>query len=325
MQVKITYMLSETAQRAAMAATGQPVARTQTIEAEAALSDLDLFAIGPDGTVTLDMSVPSHRHLNALVTGWSSSPLLWGAVQTYESLVAAIRAAYAARAAAAEAAAAKEAAKLAAEADYDPALAASLGALQIVGVKDRVRRSPTAAPVHPHALSVPSHQPLTRNALAAYHARAAAQRDERTAAAAAGEAAKLAAIAAWVAEHGTPLQQSRHKDGMLPRAEATELMAAWVMESHGVPAEDDRQICTDGSCPCSESEITALPECAYTAWVSLRKGLPDGYTVSFQRVKECPSRNEWGDCDADAVGCHTAAYLTIPYGPFRFERQVVLA
>ena len=42
MQATVTYLLSEQAQRAQMAATGQPVARTQTMTIELTPGDLPL-------------------------------------------------------------------------------------------------------------------------------------------------------------------------------------------------------------------------------------------------------------------------------------------
>lgn len=297
MTAKITYLLTEQAQRDAMAATGQPVARTQTIEAEIPTTDLDLLSISADGT--------------------------------YYSLVWRLRDAYAAAIAQDEASAAAEQAKITAEAEYDFTAATALDALQQTSEADRVRRTPTTDPVHPRSLTIPTHQPLTRTALAAYCARWDAQRkaeaDAATAAEEAKEQAKLAVIDAWMRDYGTLLQQARHADGLMPRAEATKLMAAWVMDSYSVPAEDDRQVCTKRECPCSESGITTLSETDYEAWAAIRNKLPGNHTVSFWRVTECPPTDQYGDRDEACADTHTAAYIAIPYGPFRFERQVILA
>ena len=331
MTAKITYLLTEQAQRDAMGATGQPVARQQTIEAEIPTTDLDLFAIGGDGTPSLDMTVNSHRHLNVLREGWCASPYQWGSLQTYESLVGALRAAYATRAAAKEAAAAAEQAKIQAEVKYDYTLADNLDALQATGKNDWVRRTPDTHtdPVHPRSLSIPSHMPLARTALAAYYDRWDEQRTAEAAAATAAEEvkeqAKLAAIATWVRDYGTLLQQARHADGLLPRAEATRLMADWVMASYSVPPEDDRQVCTERECPCSELEVTSLSESAYEVWADVRAKLPGNHTVTFWCVKECPPADEYGNRDESTTGTHTAAYITIPYGPFQFTRQIFLA
>jgi hypothetical protein len=330
MNAKITYLLTEQAQRDAMATTGVPVARQQMIEAEIPTGDLDLCSIAADGTPSLDMTVSSHRHLNVLEPGcWSSSPYQWGAVQTYESLIGALRAAYSARAAAQAAKAYAAQAAVTAEAEYDSALATALDALQDTAEADRVQHTPTRDPVHPRSLSVPSHQPLARTALDAYCARWADQRAAEAAAAKAAEAAKeqakLSAISAWVGTHGNYLTRARHADGLLHRAEAVRLMAEWVMDSYSVPDEDDRQICDERKCPCSESEITTLSEAAYEAWVAVREELPEDHTVTFWRVRECPTADEYGDRDEDACGHHTAAYISIPYGPFRFTRQIRLA
>lgn len=55
MQATITYMLSETAQRAAMVATGQPVERKQTVTVEVPIEDLDLMQVAENGTLYLDL------------------------------------------------------------------------------------------------------------------------------------------------------------------------------------------------------------------------------------------------------------------------------
>jgi len=328
MNARITYCLTEAAQRDAMAATGVPVARIQTIDAEIPTGDLDLFAIAADGTPSLDMSVPSHRHLNVLVPGWSSSPYLWASTQSYESIIAHLRAAYAARDARDAAATTAGQAAIAAEAEYDCTLAAALDALQVTAESDRVQRTPAADPVHPRRLSMPAHMPLSRTAQAAYCARWDGQRKAEAEAAAAAEqakdAAKLAAISAWITRHGTLLQQARHADGLLPRAEATRLMAAWVMFQYSVPDEDDAQVCTHTDCPCSEFEYTSLPESAYEVWVAVRDGLPEDHTVTFWRVRECPPADEYGGRDGSTPSYHMAAYITIPYGPFQFTRQIRL-
>jgi hypothetical protein len=311
MTVKITYLLTEQAQRDAMAATGVPVPRTQIIEAEAVLADLDLYAVAADGTPSMDLTVPSHRHLSVLVPGRFSSPHQWGSLQTCESLIATLRAAYAARDARDAAAAAAEAAKIQAEADHDYDLAAALDYHHWTSESDRVRRTPATDLVHPRSLPVPVHMPLSRVAQAAYCARWTEQRKAAaalvTAAEEAKEQTKLAAISTWIAEHGTPLQQARHTDGLMSRAEAIKLMATWVMDQYQVPPEDDRQVCSKRECPCSETEITSLSEAAYEVWADVRHKLPGNHTTTFWRVTKCPPRDEYGDRDEAAAGTHTAA------------------
>ena len=58
MQATITYLLTEQAQRAQMAATGQPVARKQVVVEELPLEFLasPYTAIGGDGSVTVDLT-----------------------------------------------------------------------------------------------------------------------------------------------------------------------------------------------------------------------------------------------------------------------------
>jgi hypothetical protein len=69
MQATITYLLTEQAQRAQMAATGQPVARKQTMTIEISAEDLPLCTVGTDGGISLDATAA--RHWNALLAaGW---------------------------------------------------------------------------------------------------------------------------------------------------------------------------------------------------------------------------------------------------------------
>src|SRR5258708_39817988 len=67
MQATITYLLTEQAQRAQMAATGQPVARKQTMTVEGAAEDLELCTVADDGTATIEPLRSYHRpaHLAA--------------------------------------------------------------------------------------------------------------------------------------------------------------------------------------------------------------------------------------------------------------------
>jgi hypothetical protein len=68
MQATITYLLTEQAQRAQMAATGQPVARKQTMSIEVTADDLPLCKVAEDGSLSIDTA---HEHEPALVAaGW---------------------------------------------------------------------------------------------------------------------------------------------------------------------------------------------------------------------------------------------------------------
>jgi hypothetical protein len=56
MQATITYLLTEQAQRAQMAATGQPVARKQTMTIEVSAEDLPLLDVSHEGVAYLDLA-----------------------------------------------------------------------------------------------------------------------------------------------------------------------------------------------------------------------------------------------------------------------------
>ena len=68
MQATVTYLLTEQAQRAQMAATGQPAARKQTMTIEVTADDLPLCKVAEDGTLSIDTA---HEHEPALIAaGW---------------------------------------------------------------------------------------------------------------------------------------------------------------------------------------------------------------------------------------------------------------
>ena len=75
MQATITYLLTEQAQRAQMAATGQPVARKQTMTVEVAAEDLVLCTVADDGTATIEPLRSDHRPA-LLAAGWSDDSML---------------------------------------------------------------------------------------------------------------------------------------------------------------------------------------------------------------------------------------------------------
>lgn len=58
MQATITYLLTKQAQRAQMAATGQPVARKQTMIIDVTAEDLPLLDVSQDGQIYLDLATP---------------------------------------------------------------------------------------------------------------------------------------------------------------------------------------------------------------------------------------------------------------------------
>jgi len=71
MQATVSYTLTEQAQRAQMAATGQPVARKQTMTIEITPDDLPLCNVAEDGTLSVD---PHHSNAGPLVcAGWYDS------------------------------------------------------------------------------------------------------------------------------------------------------------------------------------------------------------------------------------------------------------
>ncbi|HET9322040.1 MAG TPA: hypothetical protein VFO27_19755, partial [Bryobacteraceae bacterium] len=144
-------------------------------------------------------------------------------------------------------------------------------------------------------------------------------------AATAKEKAKTAFIAEWIAGHADPETRQQFDDGLLCRKAAIALIADAALADLPAAAPGYK-ICDSTSCKCGSKDLDCLPRSVYPVWKALKAKLPEGYTVEFSRVRECLKDED----DYLPPGEDTAAapvYLakvTIPYGPFHFEREVKL-
>lgn len=79
MQATIHFLLTEQAQRAAMAATGQPVTRKQTRTVEVAHEDIPLYTVDEAGTLTLDLTTCTQHGdaLRAIHAEYKGSAIYW--------------------------------------------------------------------------------------------------------------------------------------------------------------------------------------------------------------------------------------------------------
>jgi hypothetical protein len=323
MQATITYLLTEAAQRAAMAATGQPVARKQTMTIEVPAEDLHLFPVTPDGAITLDLTQSYLTDISARLkaAGWPTPGAGVAAAQIDPSVLDDLKrgtAILAERKQAEEALARAngEHNRRQTEAAYQAFLADPAARAGWSGVRDLVPDLRSPADWWPEAHKEFAAEIRRRNDA---DADAKKRREEEL------ERAKTDYIAAWVSKHAEPDVQEQFRDGLLARKDALAMIASAAFEAAGVPAgEPGVSRCDDSNCPCGYKELDALPRAIYSAWKALRATLPDGYSVQFYRVRECLKDDGYYDGDGESAGPpHYTVDLKIPCGPFTFERENV--
>lgn len=341
MNAKITYLLSETAQRAQMAATGQPVARKQVIDADLPVTDLDVCYVHEDGACLLDCTASPNREalFASLPTGEATyGSYHFAAVPAPADIPALIRRGRALLAS-----------RKAADEDKEAIRKEAIDAAHLRAEEDAVRafRSDPAArgqydsqrallaatgPVVDVSGAVPGGRAIYIRSHPDYDMISAEVRSRnaddlrvREEADARKEAAKATAISTWVTEHGTDSQRARQADGLLPRDEALTSMAELAFAAAGVPAKAEYRSCEQQSCSCGFDEIHTLSADAYAAWATVKAALPEGYAVKFYNNRECSDKDGYGDVDDAAALDHiVTANITIPFGPFRFEREIAL-
>lgn len=329
MQAKITWTLTESAQLAQMAATGQPVARKQTHVIEVSPADLELLRADEAGNLSAEID---HTRINYIIDAVPRVQV--GA--TPEEAWAAYKAAYVARKAKIEAARADEergiARRLAETEAADAAAAAWIDA-----------RSDEYDPwnVLPQAISaagirtpdMDAKLPLARAAYERLKARSAAHLERKKAAAAEREAAKEAYINEWIEKNADADTQQQHRDGLLDRKAALALIAGEAFAAAGVGDAYEPVICDDASCPCRREDIDTLPREAYAAWRQMKAALPENVSAAFEVVHQC-MRDEysnegreaprWLSQGEEAAAPQYAALIKLPVGPFTFKRLVRL-
>ena len=334
MQATITYLLTEQAQRAAMAATGQPVARKQTMTIDITPEDLGLFPISETGEIRVDLA-DTWR-------GWKTSALIEGGWTK-------------------DAGTGKPQANI-----IDPPILEDVRkGLALISEREKQEAEITATnTAHNQAVTEAAYQRLLADPaerLGGYGAqirsyvgdvrspaawwpeahegfraeierRRQLDKAERAATDAAKEAAKVTAINAWVAEHGTESQRARHAAGMLPRQEAIDGMveAAFSAGSELVQfhASDLEPSCSDEQCAEYECEVErsvddytdGLDAEKFARYEALRALFPDG-TLALRK------HAAWHNCRHDE-DCHSQYAVTctvsVKCGPFTFGREYAL-
>jgi hypothetical protein len=321
MQATITYLLTEQAQRAQMMATGQPVARKQTTSVEISAEDLELFPISANGQITVDMTLGYRTDLMVMLAAGGADGMMGG--YTPDQIAAIATHLRAGRAKRAEEEREKKELCIANgkhnSAQMETAYRAFLADPTARGrwARDLAQDLRSPADSFPCPASELQTEIERRNN-ADHAAKLAADK--------AKEQAKLDYIAQWIASLDAEWDDLKQQftDGLLCRQTALSLISDMAFAVAGVPIKTVYDICDSGDCPCGEKELDCLPTTAYPAWKAIKVGLPDGYSVSFLRVRECLKDEDWEGEGESAGRPMYLAKIKLPHGPFVFERTVRL-
>ena len=116
----------------------------------------------------------------------------------------------------------------------------------------------------------------------------------------------------------------QYEDGLVARKRLVGLMANAALDAAGLPAECNATVCQDSDCPCGDESVESIPPAAYAVWHPIKRGLPDGYSVEFRRVRSCRHLEQWEEDEDRAGATEYHARVTIPSGPFEFTRRIKL-
>jgi hypothetical protein len=351
MQATITYYLTEIAQRAQMAATGQPVTRKQIITVDVQQEDWPLMQIAEDGSLYLDLTAENQKlvHYHALrATGalkdvpgrkgedrHMTSNLYQAINQPSPDILALIRAGNEKLAAKQRA---EDAEKAAVRASVDDAIRNFLAGdtpvtdgyyrrhVKTTGADlsmrdDELAKAYIAEATRRHE----AHEASEKARIAESDRRYREEKERKETEQAALEERKTAAIAEWIAGCGDALLQQQQADGLLCRKTVISRMAEDALDATGLPAEcPDSVVCDDNDCPCCDKVVDCIPPKIYACWKTF-PALPEGSSVEWRRVRNC-LKDEDGCYDHDrgesAGPVEYHANVTVPSGPFQFTRRI---
>ena len=323
MQAKITYMLSETAQRAQMVATGQPVARKQEHTIEISAEEMRFCEVAENGLLSRDLAYLSLPEIEASATPEEA----WDAYVRQQ------------RKQAEKEQAAKmdrESRRMATEA-ADGAAAAWVDALpddaDYYGARDKAM--PAAGVAQPNWSAS---TPLLTAALGRLKSRNAAAEAAKERAEADKETAKVEYLHDWIMEYGDESQRARSADKLLPRKEALAALAeasftagAWPVNNSGEKivsgrAENPRPDCTCEDCDACETEYRetegapGLSAEEYAAYSTVRAAFPDA-TLTVMTNTAYHTCSHRGGCGG---GTNHSVRVALPVGPFTLTREYAL-
>lgn len=351
MQAKISYRLTEAAQRAQIKATGQPVASKQTSTVEVQLEDVELFAVDSEGNLSLDLEKmysdnPIIEALDAAGITTSSgsansfSPDFIAGIRKGREELNRLKTEKLAEKAKEQAdRQAKE--NQAVEAFFaDPAArGARMSAVCYVYFSDQTQTQLShsngngySVEIHRadwfNALQLGSHpnrfselweEMERRDALDL--AKEKAEKAVKEAAESAKEQAKLDFIQQWMQNSlsAPPELRAQYNDKLLSREDAIKAIA----ESTFGPYDLDKwtpNICDDGDCPCCRQDLDTLPPFLYPKYRELRDKLPKDAVLELEAVEECAT----DDYSRRALPAEYGVTVKLPAGPFVFKRLVKL-
>lgn len=324
LQATIIYNLTEEAQRAQMAATGQPVARKQTATVEVKPEDLTFYPVESDGTITVNLyagsGLPAELRNAGAITAYAETPDIPGILREFRAKKQALLDQISSR-------------------DQEVADAIMAGKHDSndsnYAVRSALNMWSMPAALQPESAELRKLTPLAhaaavrRQEVAAEEEKARRQREkeerERIAAEdARKEQEKLDYITAWIEEHGDTDLRLQHQNGMLCRKTALKLIADAAFIENELADAYRYPTCDDRGCPCGREELDCVPPEVYQGWPAILAALPEGTTARFIRVTECPGE-DWDDGENDEnLVKHYAAEIRMPVGPFVFDRTIQL-
>jgi len=138
----------------------------------------------------------------------------------------------------------------------------------------------------------------------------------------------------WIAQQPDEMLRQQFADGLLSYMDAENLIAATALDNLVGPAYQ-YHLCYVSSRDrlfghvhhvCDKWETHYLPPNIYPAWHALKDKLPEGTERSFHEVFPCLLKGSRKPPNPqDGVGRLVyVAKLTVPVGPFRFERDILL-
>jgi hypothetical protein len=342
MNATITYLLTEQAQRDAIKATGQPVARKQQMIIEVPAEDLDLFPIDANGMIELDLtgSITSSWREPLKAAGWApdghsgvaANQYDFPFIEDYRRGLAFVTARKAEQEALEEANGRHN--QGLAERAYQAFLTAPdrQPADRINELVEELTGEELKAP----AAWFPSDHAgfaaeIKRRRAIEEDARKAAEKAKEDAEAAKAQA-KTDYINTWIAANASPAIQKQHQDDLLTRADAIRLIADAAFDALGVPQAHRVTMCQDDSCACGIKDVNGIPTEVYERWLTVAGLLPDNVFLEFEVARDC-ERDADGYYDADGAYDRTGlndgagksyytAMIKLPVGPFIFQRRI---
>jgi hypothetical protein len=334
MQATITFRLTESAQRAQMVSTGQPVARTQTMieEIPVELLNSPLAKIDSDGKITFDLAVyialDREGNINNSNT-WTRISPEFDAIPT--SGVAAVQSRMV-QITETQAKLQKEyQLHLIALREDNERRAAEQRLLVDKSVDTilcdasfRLRDLDYSQNAHGILLRLPDEtHPRYAELIAVLKNRDEQHHAEQMAI----EAEKVEFIGSWIANHGDEELCDQFEAELVCRKTVIRMIADEAFSAAGVPNEVTvPDTCNHRECPCCDTSVDCLPTKVYRVWRRIQATLPeDGHDVKFSKVRECLRNSEnWDGTGDSALPAYYTATISIARGPFTFTRRVKL-